>query len=149
MFRDEYHTLCFIWSLLSHVVIKLRHFSFPRERESLSLTPQHTPARLPLLYHIVLSQPPPHLSKSNQHLYKHNQPQALCIEKRHCSMSPLLHPPHAATTSLKGWKNLHQNQVCVWLTRHRWLIVNSQQMRLSWSRQSVIDPSTTSTCFIQ
>lgn len=92
VFRDEYHTLCFIWSLLSHVVIKLRHFSFPREWESFSLMPQHTLARLPLLYHIGLSQPPPHLSQSNQHLYKHHQPQASALRKD-TSVSPLLHLP--------------------------------------------------------
>lgn len=93
VFRDEYHTLCFIWSFLSRVVIKLQHISFPREGESFSLMPQYTLARLPLLYHIALSQPPPHLSQSNQHLYKHHQPRASALGKRHCSTSPLLRLP--------------------------------------------------------
>lgn len=72
---EEYHTLCFICSLLSHVVIKLCRFYFPWERESFDFIPQHALVRLPLLYHIALSQPPPHLSQSNQHLYKHHRPQ--------------------------------------------------------------------------
>lgn len=38
-------------------------------------------ARLPLLYHVVLSQPLPHLSQSNQHLYKHHQPLASGLRK--------------------------------------------------------------------
>lgn len=130
MFGDEeYHTLCFIRSLLSHVVIKLHRFYFPWERESFSFIPQHALVRLPLLYHIALSQPPPHLSQSNQHLYKHHRPQ---VSEHRKNAVQCLNPSisHASAASLEGLRNSQQNKVLFVLTRPQWLTLHSHQAQL-------------------
>lgn len=107
---EEYHTPCFIWSLLSLVVIKLFRFYFPWEREfRLHTAARAGPPPTALSYCALAASATSITVKSTS--IQTSQAPGVWAQKRCCAMSQC--PPPCIYSTTEGE---------VVLARHQWLL---------------------------